>query len=131
MTIGFELTLGKSCGPLALCLRDKLVRRAAASQSAKSTADAKNPLAGAHPGATVEVVVELAQTCIPAGELASLRVGDIITTDTLVTAPLVVNVAGVAQFRARAGAYKGRKAICIEDRLRPARRGRVSRANLS
>ncbi|HHK42325.1 MAG TPA: FliM/FliN family flagellar motor switch protein, partial [Planctomycetaceae bacterium] len=40
-----------------------------------------------------------------------LRVGDIIATEHDVHAPLEVTVSGVPKFHARAGVYKGRKAI--------------------
>jgi flagellar motor switch protein FliM len=47
--------------------------------------------------------------------LIGLRVGDIITTDKDVHSPLTVSVEGVEKFRARPGAFKGRKAFQIEE----------------
>src|SRR5262249_17739459 len=69
--------------------------------------------------ATVEMVTELAHMRIPASEVAGLRLGDIITTETGVHSPLVVAVDGVPKFRARPGAHKGRKAVSIETRIGP------------
>ena len=51
-----------------------------------------------------------------------LRVGDIITTEKDVRSPLVVHIEGVSKFKARAGAFKGRKAICIDENAVPAKR---------
>ena len=78
-------------------------------------------------GSLVEMVVQLAETRISTGDLIGLRVGDIITTekDTEQSA-LLVSVEGVPKFRAKVGAYKGRKAVCVDERLDSA--GRVERA---
>ena len=65
-------------------------------------------------GALVEVVVELAESRINTGDLLGLRVGDIITTEKDVREPLDVFVQGMTKYRAKAGAFKGRKAIQIE-----------------
>jgi flagellar motor switch protein FliM len=81
-------------------------------------------------GSVVEVVAQLAETKITTGELIGLRVGDIITTQQDVRAPLVVNVEGLEKFRARAGSYKGRSAIRIEEPVanKPASRGTAASA---
>jgi flagellar motor switch protein FliM len=65
-------------------------------------------------GSTVELCVHLADTKISTGDMIGLRVGDIITTDKDVHTPISVSVEGVEKFRARPGAFKGRKAIQIE-----------------
>jgi flagellar motor switch protein FliM len=81
------------------------------SDGLRTTADSSRS-----PADTIELVVELANTRIAVKESSELGVGDIITTDQDVLSPLVVRVDGAARFHARAGAYKGRKAICIEQR---------------
>ena len=60
------------------------------------------------------VSVRLAQTKIGTGELMSLRVGDVITTQKDVKQPVIVSVEGVPKFRAKIGAFKGQKAIMID-----------------
>ncbi len=67
--------------------------------------------------ATVEVMVELADTKITTAELIGLRVGDIITTNHDVGEPLCVHVAGSPKFLARPGTFKGHKAIRVEATL--------------
>ena len=49
--------------------------------------------------------------------MIGLRVGDVITTDKDIHDPLVVSVEGVPKFRAKPGAFKGRKAIRIEQSI--------------
>jgi flagellar motor switch protein FliM len=65
----------------------------------------------------IELVVNLAKTRIGTGELIGLRVGDIIATEQDVNAPLEVVVGGVSKFTARAGAFKNRKAVRIDETL--------------
>ena len=60
-------------------------------------------------GAVVELVIELAETEISTKDLIGLRVGDIITTEKDIHAPLSVSVQGTPKFKARPGALKGRK----------------------
>ncbi|MFO0941501.1 MAG: FliM/FliN family flagellar motor switch protein [Pirellulales bacterium] len=62
---------------------------------------------------SVEVVVDLVNTEIRAVDLINLQVGDIITTDKDCNSPLEVSIAGVGKFEARAGSFKGRKAVEI------------------
>ncbi len=59
----------------------------------------------------------MAQTKIGTGELMSLRVGDIITTQKDIHRPVIVSVEGVPKVRAKLGAFKGRKAIMIENSI--------------
>ena len=67
-------------------------------------------------GASVELVVHLADTQIPTRDLHNLRVGDIIATDQFVGAPLAVTIQGRTAFHAHPGAAEGRKAVRIEER---------------
>ncbi len=46
-----------------------------------------------------------------------LRVGDIITTQKDVHQPVIVSVEGVPKFRAKLGAFKGHKAIMIQNAI--------------
>jgi flagellar motor switch protein FliM len=70
-------------------------------------------------GSIVELVVHLADTHITTGDLIGLRVGDVITTEKDVHSPIPVSVEGVVKYRAKPGAFKGRKAIEIADTVLP------------
>ena len=59
--------------------------------------------------------VTLAETQIAGDELADLRVGDIIATETAADSPAIVSIEGAARFRAKPGVYQGRKAVCITE----------------
>lgn len=64
--------------------------------------------------ATVELVVTLAKSKIRTRDLLDLEVGDLITTEQEVTAPLELSLQGVPKFTVRAGAMRGNKAVRIE-----------------
>ncbi|HRX79244.1 MAG TPA: FliM/FliN family flagellar motor switch protein, partial [Pirellulaceae bacterium] len=70
-------------------------------------------------GSRVELVVTLAESSIRTADLIGLRVGDIITTDHDCHQSLDVAVEGVTKFRAKPGAYKGHKAIEVEEKIGP------------
>jgi len=69
-----------------------------------------------HPNrsAAVELVAQLAETALPAADVANLQIGDIIATDHETSTPIIVTLNGTPQFRAHLGAYKGRRALRIE-----------------
>ena len=69
--------------------------------------------------AAVELVVTLARSKIRTQDLLDLTVGDVITTEQEVTAPLELAVQGVPKFAVRPGAYAGKKAICVEGLIEP------------
>jgi flagellar motor switch protein FliM len=96
-------------------VRDRLVRAAAstARRPMPALADVHSS-GGGSPADAAELSVEIARVRIAAGEIADLHVGDIITSEQSVANPLLVKVDGAARFHARAGAYRGRKAIAIE-----------------
>lgn len=126
--ISFELTLGDTGGMISLCIPYKAIERI----SGKLTANSSNAY-GQHQaalesiqqishgieGSQVEMVVHLAQSKITTRDLLGLRVGDIITTHSDVHASLDVLVEGRPKFRARPGAFKGYKAICVEETIAP------------
>jgi flagellar motor switch protein FliM len=81
----------------------------------KKTATPENikRISGQLSTAMVEVVVDLADTNISTSDLIGLRVGDIIATEKDVDRPLVVSIEGRPKFHAKAGAFKGHKAIQV------------------
>ncbi len=122
--ISFELTLGELRGMLNLCIPYNSIERISGRLSAnswsaygrrQSSPESMEKVRHAVCTSLVELSVHLAQTRISTAELVRLRVGDIITTEKDIHSPLVVAVEGVPKFRARPGALKGHKAVCIED----------------
>ena len=122
--ISFELTLGDVRGMLNFCIPFNSIERIGGKLSANSwvsparkaaTPDTIQQITRGIQGSLVELVVQLADTTISTRDLIGLRVGDIITTEKDVKTPLVVAVEGVSRFRARPGAFKGRKAVRIDE----------------
>lgn len=122
--ISFELTLGEVRGMMNLCIPYNTIERVSSKLTSNSwssygrrgpTQESIDNIAGNLHGSTVEVVVHLAETKITTRDLIGLRVGDIITTDHDIRSPLTVAVQGVPKFQAKAGAFKGHKAIQVSD----------------
>lgn len=127
--ISFELTMGEARGMLNLCIPYNSIERISTQLSANNWAAAgqREPTAESIAlmtrqlgGSRVELVVTLAETRITTADLIGLRVGDIITTDKDIRAPLEVSVEGVRKFEASPGALKGRKAIQLDGTAPPA-----------
>jgi flagellar motor switch protein FliM len=128
--ISFELTIGEVRGMMNLCIPYNAIERISSKLSAnswvtygkkQSTPQSVQQISRNLQGAKAEMVVVLAETRITTHDLIGLRVGDIITTEKDIHAPLIVHVAGVAKFRAKVGAFKGQKAICVEQHIEPQR----------
>lgn len=64
--------------------------------------------------ALVDVVVTLAKSRIRTRDLFDLEVGDLITTEQDVTAPLELSLQGIPKFTVHVGAMRGNKAVRIE-----------------
>jgi flagellar motor switch protein FliM len=125
--IRFEVALGEIQGTVNLCIPYDLVGRICGQISTPDPVGSDSPpsatpegmqrIGQAVRGSLVHVAVRLATAQISAGELIGLRVGDIIATEKDVRTPVDVFVENVPKFRARPGALKGRKAICIEEAI--------------
>jgi flagellar motor switch protein FliM len=122
--ISFELALRDIRGMVNLCIPYNSIERIGGKLSANSwvsygrrqaTPESIEHITETLRGSLVQLQVRLAKTRLSTGELFSLRKGDIITTEKDVHSPLVVSVEGVPKFRARPGAFKGHKAVRIED----------------
>ena len=120
--ISFEITMGDIRGIMNLCIPFNTIEPLAGKLSSdtwsaytKKVADTRQRLnLETHmAGAGVEVVVHLAETTISAGDLATLAVGDIVTTEQEQTSPLTVLVEGRPMFTAYPGVLKWKKAIRI------------------
>ena len=122
VAINFELTIGDLRGMMSLCIPYHAIQRIggrlAAGNWLSYGSKSGSPETIRQIGETicsspVGVQVRLARTKIGTGELMSLRVGDIITTQKDIHQPVIVSVEGVPKFRGKLGAFKGRKAIMI------------------
>jgi flagellar motor switch protein FliM len=111
IVVGFELIVGEARGTMSLCFPSRAIERLGDKLLPASPAPG-GPLV---PDLLAEVQVTLAETQITAGELADLRVGDIIATETAADAPAAVSIAGSAKFRAKPGAYQGRRAVRLTE----------------
>jgi len=125
--ISFELTVGELRGMMNLCIPYNSIERIGGKLSANSwvtygrrqaTPENIEQISRTVCTSLVEMDVRLAQTRITAGELLSLRVGDVITTAKDIHNPLVVSVEGIPKFHASPGALKGHKAILVTDAIR-------------
>jgi len=121
--IGFEVLLGKNRGMLNLCIpfntienyNSKLSRNGWVGYGkAKPTTETRTKISTSVDGAPVDVVVTLARSKIRTADLLDLSVGDIITTEKETSDPLELAVQDVPKYNARAGAFKGKKAVRIE-----------------
>jgi flagellar motor switch protein FliM len=124
--VSFELTLGDLRGMINFCIPFNSIERIGNKLSSNSwitygrrnsTPDTRKQIVTNLKGAKVQLVAQLARTRINTGDLIGLRVGDIITTDKDMHESLEIHVEGIAKFRAKAGAFKGRKAIQIDQTL--------------
>ncbi len=118
--IGFELAIGQTQGMMCLCVPCRALERIGQWRSADGSPTAADSVVPS----TVEMGVTLAETPIAADQLADLRVGDIIATETAADSPAVVSIEGIPRFHGRPGVYEGRKAIRLTKPIEAASPGR-------
>ncbi len=124
--IGFELVLGKNRGMMNLCIPFNTIERfntqlsrngwvgyGKSSPSEGSRSQIKRNI----DAAPVEIVVTLARSSIRTKDLLELNVGDVIATEKAVDSPLEFAIQEVPKFNAKAGAFKGKKAVRIESMI--------------
>lgn len=121
--VGFEVLLGKNRGMLNLCIpfntienfNSKLSRNGWVGYGKGTpTNETRGKITSSVDGAPVNIVVTLARSKIKTCDLLDLSVGDIITTEKEIHEPLELSVQEVPKYFARAGAFKGKKAVQIE-----------------
>jgi flagellar motor switch protein FliM len=124
VVISFEVALGEVRGMVNFCIPYNAIERIGAKLSSNSwvvygrrasTPESIQQVSQTLRSSLVPVTVRLATTRITTGELIGLRVGDIITTEKDIHSPLLVLVGSVPKFRASPGAFKGRKAVRVEE----------------
>ena len=109
--VGFELTVGELPGMMRFCLPCRAIESVGDKLLPENPAPINRPVSSS----LAEVRATLAETPITAAELADLRVGDIIATETAVDSPAVVSVQGVSKFRAKPGVYQGHRAVRLTE----------------
>jgi flagellar motor switch protein FliM len=126
--ISFELTLGEVRGMLNLCIPFNSIERVSNKLQSNNWATYGGRSAGPEvrqrigqrlDGAVVELTATLAQTTITMKDLIELRVGDIITTEKDIHAPLVLSIQNVPKFHASLGKLRGKKAIQVLGAIDP------------
>ena len=113
---GFEVAIGELRGLVRFCLPCRVIEQIGDKLLPEDLARNSRCMSDS----VAEVRATLAVTQITAGELADLRVGDIIATETDVNSPAMVSIDGEGRFHAKPGAYQGRKAVCLADAIEPA-----------
>jgi flagellar motor switch protein FliM len=126
--ISFELAIGEVRGMMNLCIPFNSIERISNRLTAnnwvsygrtEATKESMAQVSRQIQHAPVEIVVTLAESKISTKDLLELRVGDIITTEQDAAGMMQVCVEGIPKFHARPGAFRGHKAIQVEDTLKP------------
>lgn len=121
--VGFEVLLGKNRGMMNLCIPFNTVEKFNAQLSrngwvgygkGQPTEESRKTITGQVDGAPVNLVVTIARSTIKTKDLIDLAVGDIITTEKEATDPLELSIQSIPKFNARAGSFRGKKAIQID-----------------
>ena len=122
VTIAFELKMGGRAGGMTLCIPYGVIEPVMSRLSAQSWAtyprrgdagESGRRLSGSVGGTAVDVRAVLARTTIRLGELLSLGVGDVITTDKPSAAEVGVQVEGRTKFAGRLGQFRGKRAVRV------------------
>ncbi len=130
--VSFELTLSDIRGMMNLCIPFNAIERFSSKLTSNSwvgysrgtaTAQTIDMISQRLDRSRVELVVTLAESSIRTADLIGLRVGDIITTEHDANRSLKVDVEGVTKFLAKPGAFKGHKAIEVEQPIVPRQSG--------
>lgn len=120
MVTRFRLTMGSLDELLTLAIPrraiDELPRRLSVGEETsfgRASAGARLSTADAAVDqGLLEVCLE--EFRVASGDLASLRIGDVIATSHAAAAPLVVTIDGEPRYVGRPGVVQGRRAVCIE-----------------
>ena len=121
--ISFEITMGEMRGIMNLCIPFNTIEPLAGKLSSdtwstysKRAVDSRQKL-NLETGvsqASVNMVVQLAETTLTTAEFRSLSVGDVIMTEKPIEAGVSVLIEGRTTFVGSPGAYRGHKAVQIQ-----------------
>lgn len=109
----FEVGLGDTQGLMRICLPAKLGESASAPRPAPPQRDAHADPTPPPAGGAVELSVVAAESAIPPDQLAALRPGDVLITDTEAGKQLVVRLNGKDAFVGQLGSRNGKRAVTI------------------
>ncbi|WP_404310106.1 flagellar motor switch protein FliM [Neorhodopirellula lusitana] len=124
--IGFEVLLGKNRGMMNLCIPFNTIEKYNAKLSrngwvgygkSNPTVNTRRTIIDSIDTAPVDVVVTLARSRVKTSDLLDLAVGDVIATEQAADHPLELAIQDIPKFRASAGAFKGKKAVQIQDTI--------------
>jgi flagellar motor switch protein FliM len=122
VVISFELRLGTRAGTMSLCIpfnviepfMEKLSSQAWFSTARQQSTDqVKRQIGQSLSVAPVELTGVLALTSITVGELLSLTVGDVVTTEHAASEPVVICVEGERKYLAQVGQHRGKRALRV------------------
>jgi flagellar motor switch protein FliM len=122
VVVTLELRMSGKSGTMCLCvpfttlepILDKLATQSWLSYRKRDTGiNHKGRISESIQGAAVNLQAFLAQTTISMGQLMNMQVGDIIQTEKLANADLVVQVEGKNKFAGRLGQFRGNRAIRV------------------
>ena len=129
VVISFEISLGERHGLMRLCLPQQFVDHLTSTdvegehQPCRSNDGDSNLVATSLESTSVSLVVNLASSKVKAADLLGLNVGDVISTEANASDPMELSIEGVAKYRVRAGAFRGKKAIQIESSINQPKTG--------
>ncbi len=122
VVLGFELKTANRAGTLNLCIPYNVIEPVveelsaqswfSAAKSQKSDA-AEQRITRGLGQASVAVTGLLAETTITMRDLATMAVGDILSTDALAAEPISVLIEGEKKFRAEVGQHRGNLALRV------------------
>ncbi|MGD9722163.1 MAG: flagellar motor switch protein FliM [Pirellulales bacterium] len=116
----YELSMPGASGRMTLCIPAAVLRLVVSARREPATRGESKGCDPSSPAdSKVKLVAQLAPSGIAAAEMLKLAVGDIITTNHDVNAPLELRVDGVPTFLVRPGVAQGHKAVQIVEQADP------------
>ena len=122
VVVGFELKTANRAGTMNLCIPYNVIEPVvedlsaqswfSASRSQKSQV-AEERITRGLGQATVQVTGLLAETTITMRDLATMAVGDILSTDALASEPVCICIEGERKFHAEVGQHRGNLALRV------------------
>lgn len=124
--VSFELMMGRSRGMINLCIPFNTIERIGSKLTnnswtgyahSRSNPATQQRIESLLSESRVELVVNLARSTIRAVDLLNLQVGDVVTTEKDIREPMEIEVAGVGKFHGKPGAFKGKKAVEVLEKI--------------
>lgn len=128
IVMGFEIKMANRAGTMNLCIPYTVIEPIMDNLSAQNWFNAsklqrskgiKQQIESELGRATIGVAGLLAETTMTLGDLAQMKIGDIIATETRTTRPVALTVEGQPKFLASLGQHRGHKALRIIRSIKP------------